>query len=53
MKLHLLGYNRIPKIIGQISAKSAETIDKVDIFWLHYVFKGYEQLPINYNNKHL
>ena len=38
----MFGYNRIPKIIGQISAKTIEDIDKVEIFWLQYVFKGYE-----------
>lgn len=53
MKLHMLGHNRFPKIIGQISAKCVESIDKIDIYWLQYVFKGYEKLPFNYNSQHL
>lgn len=53
LKLHKLEYNRFPKILGQISAKTVESIEKVEVFWLQYVFKGYEQLPINYNNQHL
>jgi hypothetical protein len=51
LKLHLLGYDRIPKAIGQMAARLEQVLGSLDMYHLQMAFKSFDNLPASYNRK--
>jgi hypothetical protein len=48
MKLHLIGYNRVPKAVDQIYLWMSKNINSLNYLILQGVFKCFDNLPYDY-----
>jgi hypothetical protein len=51
LKLHLLGYDRVPKAVDQIATRLESKLGSLDMYHLQRVFKCFDQLPTSYHRR--
>lgn len=51
LKLHLLGYDRVPKAVDQTAAKLEGVLGSLDLHHLQMAFKCFDDLPAGYNRR--
>lgn len=51
LKLHLLGYDRVPRAVDQIAARLEGALASLDMHHLQLAFKCFDHLPAHYNRR--